>query len=270
MNPPPPDEANTPTTEISTPRRSAVVLSGSGRFADAWHPFSLTSACLAEIIDAAGFEVEIASVDDRMAHLADADLVAVNVGAPSIPDRRLDPSGRAGLLDYLSRGCPLLVMHVSATSFPAIPEWETIIGGIWVRGTTMHPDYGPSQIHVRSGVHPIVEKVSDFTLTDERYSYLRVADDLTILATHTHEAIEHPILWAHTYQSPARERTSTAAQASASRGGSADAPPARVVYDALGHDQRSYESPEHKEIIAASVRWLACSENPSLTGELPR
>jgi hypothetical protein len=60
MNPLTANEANTLTTEISTPRRSAVVLCGSGRFADAWHPFSRTSACLAEIIEAAGFEVESA------------------------------------------------------------------------------------------------------------------------------------------------------------------------------------------------------------------
>jgi uncharacterized protein len=257
MNPPTPEASNTLTTEKSTPRRSAVVLSGCGRFADAWHPFALTSACLAKIIEAAGFEVEIAGVDDRMAHLDNADLVAVNIGAPSIPDYRLDADSRAGLLCYLERGGPLLVMHVSATSLPAIPEWETIMGGIWVRGTTMHPDYGPSEIRVRSGQHAIVENVSNFTLTDERYSYLRVADDVTILATHAHDAIEHPILWAHSYELPARERTSTGAGAGTSRGGPAAAPGPRIVYDALGHDERSYESPEHAEIIAASVRWLA-------------
>ena len=249
-----------------------MVLSGSGRFADAWHPFSLTSACLAEIIEAAGFEVEIASVDDRMARLGSADLVAVNIGAPSSPDSRLDADGRAGLLRYLGRGGPLLVMHVSATSLPDIPEWESIMGGIWVRGTTMHPEYGPSRIHVRSGQNAIVGNVSDFTLTDERYSYLRVADDVVILATHSHDSIEHPILWAHNYELPAREQTTTDTDASTSRGGPADIPRARIVYDALGHDERSYESPEHREIIAASVRWLAgemAGAQHALVDELP-
>jgi type 1 glutamine amidotransferase len=245
------------TTETAPGRRKAIVLSGSGRFADAWHPFPRTSACLAEIIQADGFEVEVASVDDQMAHLDRADLVAINIGAPAKPDSRLDAEGRAGLLRYLGRGGPLLVMHVSATSLPAIPEWESIMGGIWVRGTTMHPDYGPSRVHVRSGQHAIVQNVTDFTLTDERYSYLRVADDVTILATHAHDAIEHPILWARSYELPARERAALDAETSTSRARPGDAPRARIVYDALGHDERSYESPEHRQIIAASVRWLA-------------
>jgi type 1 glutamine amidotransferase len=245
------------TTEIPPRRRNAIVLSGTGRFADAWHPFPRTSACLAEIIQAAGFEVEITGVDDQMADLASADLVAINIGAPASPDSRLDADGRAGLLRYLGRGGPLLVMHVSATSLPAIPEWESIMGGIWVRGTTMHPDYGPSRIHVRSGQHVIVQNVSDFTLTDERYSYLKVAHDVTILATHTHDAVEHPILWAHSYELPPQEPTTADAEASTSPAGRPDAPNARIVYDALGHDEGSYQSPEHRGIIAASVRWLA-------------
>jgi len=29
------------------------------------------------------------------------------------------------------------------------------------------------------------------------------------------------------------------------------------VYDALGHDARSYDSPEHAEILRRSIRWLA-------------
>jgi type 1 glutamine amidotransferase len=29
-----------------------------------------------------------------------------------------------------------------------------------------------------------------------------------------------------------------------------------VIYDALGHDERSYDSPGHREIIARAARWL--------------
>jgi uncharacterized protein len=219
----------------------AVVLSGTGRFADAWHPFAGTSARLAAILRDQGFDPEIAGPDERMADLGDARLVVVNIGAPSAPDPEQDAAGRRGLLGYLERGGPLLVMHVSSTSLPAVPEWRQVLGGIWVRGTTMHPDYGLARIHLYPDRHPVVATATDFELYDERYSYLDVAPGVVPLATHRHDGIEHPLLWAWSY--PPDEPSSGAR-------------PARVIYDALGHDERSYDSPEHREIIAQAARWL--------------
>jgi uncharacterized protein len=234
-----------------TARGTAVVLSGTGRFADQWHPFGETSARLAAIAAAEGFAAEVAGPDERMADLGDASLVVVNIGAPSSADSGRDAAGRRGLLDYLKRGRPALVMHVSATSLPAVPDWEPVIGGTWVRGTTMHPDYGLARVHVYPERHPIVAGLGDFELQDERYSYLRVAPDVVPLATHWHDGIEHPLLWARTW---------TAAGAGIEAGieaGAGTASPARIVYDALGHDARSYDSPEHAEILRRSIRWLA-------------
>jgi uncharacterized protein len=102
----------------------------------------------------------------------------------------------------------------------------------------MHPDYGLSRIHVYPGRHPIAATAGDFELYDERYSYLKVADDVVPLATHMHDGIEHPILWARAWDA-------------------AESAGARVVYDALGHDGRSYDSPVHREILARAARWLA-------------
>jgi uncharacterized protein len=217
----------------------AIVLSGTGRFADAWHPFAATSARLAAILRDQGFEPEIAGPDERMADLGDARLVVVNIGAPSVPDLDRDAAARLGLLGYLARGGPMLIMHVSSTSLPAVPEWKSVLGGIWVRGRTMHPEYGLARIRVYPDRHPVVATAGDFELYDERYSYLDVADVIP-LATHRHDGIEHPLLWARSYPP-------------ATPGG----PEARIVYDALGHDERSYDSAEHREIIARAARWLA-------------
>jgi type 1 glutamine amidotransferase len=230
-------------------RPHAVILSGSGRFADPWHPFAETSASVAQILETDGFTTEIAGVDERMSDLSGADLVVVNIGAPSTPDLEQDTAVHRGLLEYVDTGGPLLVLHVSSTSLPSVPEWESIIGGLWVRGTTMHPDYGLAHLEVYPDRHPIVATTTDFDLYDERYSYLRVASEVVPLAAHRHDGIDHPILWARTYESPAGT-------------GGVEKPthvsrvPARVVYDALGHDARSYDSAEHREIIRRSARWL--------------
>jgi type 1 glutamine amidotransferase len=217
----------------NVPAKHALILSGAGRFADPWHPFADTSAALASILRGEGFDVEIDErIDERMPDLRGVDLLVVNIGDPDTLDPALDEPDRAGLLAYLSGGSPILVMHVSSTSLPGVPEWESIIGGIWVRGTTMHPDHGLAHVRIYPERHEIVAPLRDFTLLDERYSYLRTAPDLVPLATHEHDGIEHPLLWARTYGA------------------------ARVVYDALGHDARSYDSAEHRAIIARAARWL--------------
>ncbi|WP_308465934.1 ThuA domain-containing protein [Rathayibacter soli] len=215
----------------------ATILSGAGRYADPWHPFSETSECISAILRDAGFAVEISErVDERMRALATAetrtpDLLVVNVGNPSDPDPA-DAATRAGLLAYLNAGGTVLAMHVSATSFPAIPEWESIVGGIWVRGTTMHPDAGLARIHVYPDRHAIVAPLNDFELIDERYSYLRVDPGVVPLATHEHGGLKHPLFWAWHYGS------------------------ARVVYDALGHDAASFESATHRQLVRRAALWL--------------
>ncbi|MDN4598998.1 ThuA domain-containing protein [Leifsonia virtsii] len=225
----------------------ALILSGAGRYADPWHPFAETSGRIADILRGSGFDVEVSeAVDARMAALAyphdspegldaDPDLLVLNIGDPALtgtPDPEAEELGRAGLLAYLARGGRLLASHVSSTSLRGVPEWEDILGGVWVRGATFHPDYGRARIHVHPERHHVVAGLDDFEVDDERYTDLRVAADVVPLASHEHEGAEHPLIWARTYG------------------------PARVFYDALGHDAASYESPTHREILRRAALWL--------------
>ncbi|MCL2515151.1 MAG: ThuA domain-containing protein [Microbacteriaceae bacterium] len=221
------------TDEAQVGRPRAVIVSGAGRYADPWHPFPETSARIAAVLTSAGFAVEIDErVDARLAAPGDADLLVVNVGHPDPAEGAADAASAAGLLAWASAGRPLLVAHVSSTSFPGFPEWEAVLGGIWVRGTTFHPDYGPARIEIVDHAHPITTGIGDFELRDERYTDLRLGQGLHVLAQHTHEGVAHPLLWAHHYGD------------------------ARVVYDALGHDTASYDSPEHRELLRRAALWL--------------
>lgn len=210
----------------------AVVISGSGRYADPWHPFAETSGRIAALLRETGFDAEVdEDADARLADLSGVDLAVVNLGHPDHPSEA-DEAGRVGLLAYLAAGKPLLVSHVSSTSLPAVPEWEAIVGGLWVFGTTFHPDYGPSHVEVVDQRHPISAGIGAFELVDERYTALRVSPEVHVLAQHELEGIAHPLLWTHRY------------------GGSL------VVYDALGHDAASFESAEHCELIRRAATWL--------------
>lgn len=222
------------TTPSRGGRRRVLLLTGGGRYADPWHRFADTSARLADVLRAQDFDVHTtADVEAGLAGLDNrVDLLVTNVGDPSPapPEPGAVFAAREGLLRHLAGGGPVLSMH--ASSFPDIPEWENLVGGRWIDGTSMHPALGLAHIRVYPDRHPIVEAAEDFDLYDERYSYLRTAPGIVALACHRHDDREHPLLWA-------RQQG-----------------PNRVVYDALGHDTRSYQSADHLTIIGRAARWL--------------
>jgi hypothetical protein len=96
----------------------------------------------------------------------------------------------------------------------------------------MHPKAGPCRIITYPGRHSICAPVADFDITDERYAYLRTAPDIVPLAAHEHAGRLHPLLWTRIQQK------------------------SRIVTDLLGHDERSYDSPEHRQLISRAARWL--------------
>jgi type 1 glutamine amidotransferase len=208
----------------------SLILSGGGPYADPWHPFAATSERIAGVLTALGHHVEISDlVTERVADLRGWDLIVVN--AASGPEA--DPSAaHDGLMAALDRGLAVLAIHVGACTLLRLPEWESVTGAAWIGGRSMHPKVGPCRIITYPGRHPICAPVADFDITDERYAYLRTAPDIVPLAAHEHMGELHPLLWARV-----REKS-------------------RIVTDLLGHDERSYDSPEHRQLISRAARWL--------------
>lgn len=222
----------------------AVILSGSGRYADPWHRFDETSAALAGIIAGAGYRVDVS--DDLLGGLAalgDADLLVVNAGNPDGPD----PEGSAdpgepnadelaaaahGLDAALERGIGILAVHSAASTLPELPAFGRALGARWIEGVSWHPPIGDALVHI-VGTHPIADGLSDFTVVDERYSGLHLEDVIEPVAEHEEDGMRHPLIWA-------RELGHS-----------------RIVYDALGHDVRSYESTAHRELLVRALDWLS-------------
>lgn len=213
---------------------NTLLLSGGGDFADPWHPYGETSAKIASILRHIGHSVSLTDrVQSSLGSLATSrpDLLVLNAGNGGLP-LATDESSVDAIRVFVESGGPLLAFHVSATSFPHVKKWEELLGGRWERGVTMHPPAGQNTVHVDRGAHAISEPISDFTIVDEMYSYLRITDEATVLARHDFEGVQHPLIWV--------------------RGGAEQ----RVVYDALGHDGKAFESPEHIELIQRAARWL--------------
>jgi uncharacterized protein len=211
-----------------------LIVSGAGCYSDAWHQFADTSQCLAKIISTLGHSVEISeAVEEALAEPGEYDLIVINIGNPrdERPQFLIDNAER-GLDQHLQRGGALLGVHASATSMTTMSGWSQMLGGHWVRGRTMHPKQDLATIAVRADAHPIVDGLADFTVFDERYSDLHTNPDITVLCEHYTDDQVQPVVWA---RQPGR---------------------ARVVYDGLGHDTRSYDSAGHVELLRRSVAWL--------------
>lgn len=217
-------------TPARTPR--AVIASGAGRYDDPWHPFATTSAIVADILGAAGWDATVvADPDAALTVLDGADLLVVNAGDPwagGDARRGADPAAAAGLHSALESGVGMLALHSALSSLRDYPDWRSAIGGAWIDGRSWHPEIGPARVRA---VGPLVEH--DLAVFDEVYTDLEVAPGIVVHAVHDLEGTAHPVIW--TLES----------------GG------ARAAVSALGHDVRVYESSGYRGLIVHLARWAA-------------
>jgi type 1 glutamine amidotransferase len=123
------------------------------------------------------------------------------------------------------------------------PDWRAAIGGEWMEGRSFHPEISEATVRMVAP-HPITahlptDRSGAFTLFDERYTDLEIDPDVTVLAAHEHEGRTHPLVWTH------------------------DHGRARAVVSALGHDERSFASPEHLALLRHAARWAARIDRPA-------
>lgn len=209
------------------------MVSGAGPYADDWHDFPATSARTAEIVAELGYTVEISDDVDEALSRPNSRLVIVNIGRAASPRTRTTAEAvRTGLAEHLTGGGALLGMHSTITSMTDLPDWRRSFGGAWIQGRTMHPPKGPATLRRTGTDHPVSADSPTISVIDERYSYLETEPDIDVLYTHQHDDLSHPVVWAR-------------------RQGEA-----RVVYDALGHDTTSFDSPDHRALLRRAVAWL--------------
>ncbi|MCS5716454.1 ThuA domain-containing protein [Herbiconiux sp. CPCC 205716] len=220
------------------PEWSALMLSGSGRYADPWHPFARTSTKLAELAREEGLVVDQRhDIDDAVAEFATGplpDLVIADLGRPQ--DGAPAPAterGQAGLRRLVEHR-PLLAVHAAASTFADSPAWTNAVGARWIPGVSWHPDRDILTASVDPAAHTAVGELVPLVLNDERYLELQnAAPGRTVLYRHPDDdGVLHPSIWL------------------------LDRKGIRSAYDAYGHDEVAYESPDHRALIRRILRWL--------------
>jgi uncharacterized protein len=210
------------------------------------HDFPATSAAIAGLLDHLGVQTEI--TDDINGALSSGrpyDLLTVNALRFRMEDDRfadkraefglhLTEDAKAGVLDHLDRGAPLLGLHTASICFDDFPQWGEILGGYWDWSTSWHPPRGPIEVFVGDGTdNPVTAGLPGFAVTDEVYHDLVLQPDVHGLVTATAAGgPPHPVMWTRTWRN------------------------ARVAYDALGHDVTSIGDPVHATLIRRLAQWL--------------
>lgn len=216
---------------------NALILVGRGRYADPWHDHAATSFEVAEVLRDLGVPVEVRSTFPE--EIPDVDLVVVNAG-PGRADPGYDGDDDAwrpfheSLARQVASGTSVLGLHLAANTFADAPVWTEILGGRWVDGTSGHPPIGEATFKVVRD-HPVTQGLTTVTAFDESYCDLEVHPASQRLLVAEIDGVEQPVVWV------APTLTSTSG---------------RVLYDALGHDVRSYRSPARRDLLARELTWL--------------
>ncbi len=210
----------------------ALVLTGSGRYADPWHPFAETGSRVADILIRREWDVDVSDdVDGGMASLEGYDLVAVSAGDPwRGGERGAPPASVEGFAAALERGIGVLALHAAVSSLRDYPEWAPAIGAMWVPGLSFHPDAGEMTVQVEPDVVP-AEVPTTFHVHDERYCALQRLGRRTVVAWHEGDGAKEPAAWVREHGA------------------------ARIAVDVLGHDSRSFDASGHRTLVAALAAW---------------
>ncbi len=214
----------------------ALIASGAGRYADPWHPFPQTTPLLADILRAADFDVSVDDdVDRALVDLNGVDLLVVNAGDPWREDAEpVAAPSNAGLEAAVAQGLGILAMHCAVASLRDYASWASLIGAVWLPTVSYHPPLGDTTV---TGLKmPDGSAIPDFDLTDERYCRLQQIGPRQVVAEHPGDNSPEPAAWI-------REHSRT-----------------RIAVDVLGHDERSYASPGHRDLLQRLVRWATRGE----------
>lgn len=210
----------------------ALVLVGHGRYSDSWHDDAAVGFVVAGELAAAGLRPVLRGTFPGSLDDIEPALVVVRCGTGTAADEDADWTGFHGrLAALLAAGVPVLALHQGANTFGSAPWWAAAVGGGWVDGTSWHPPIGTFEFRPVDDEHPVTSGLAPFSAYDEAYLDLVVEPGIRPLVVADHEGKAHPVVW----QGPG---------------------PARVIYDALGHDGRSFDSPGRRDLLRRELAWL--------------
>ena len=225
-----------------------LVMSG-GR-----HPYEESTPILEGFLKGAGHDVTV--VEDATV-LADSsgmsayDALVFNTRRENLPDFgdwELQDSEKEGLRSYIKSGNGFVCIHIACCVPSGWAEFDDITGGGWVTGTSYHPPYSEMKVNISNSSHAGARGVSDFITSDELYmntTFKAEGNDVFL----TGDAEDGTWPWG-----PDRSPTFMPG-GTYPLGWTRSYGDGKVFVLLLGHDGRSFETPEFQQIVLNGVDW---------------
>jgi type 1 glutamine amidotransferase len=152
---------------------------------------------------------------------------------------------QSALRDYIESGGGFIGIHAAGDGSHKQWDWyqDTILRADFI-GHTMFPHLQDAEIEIVARAHPAVAGLpTRWKHHEEWYAFERspssrgstvllTADESTYDPGSYSMPAEHAMAWAH------------------------EVGQGRVVYSALGHNARSFETPEHQQFLEQAIRWV--------------
>ena len=228
-----------------------LVISG-GR-----HPYEESTPVLERFLKGAGHDITVTEDPSILANAPDLnsyDALVFNTRRENIPDFgewALSSSEQNGMKDFISSGKGFVCLHISTCLPGGWPEYHDITGGGWISGTSFHPPYGRFTVNISNSGHPGVNGVAEFDTDDELYMGLAITEGNDVFLTGHTENGTHP--WGPD-RAPKDMPGGTFPLGWTRRYGQG-----KVFTLLLGHDGKSFESPEFQQIVLNGVNWSTAS-----------
>ena len=225
-----------------------LVMSG-GR-----HPYEESTPILEGFLKGAGHEVTVmedASVLADAAGMGAYDALVFNTRRENLPDFgdwELASPEKEGLKRYIKSGKGFVCIHIACCVPSGWSEFDEVTGGGWVTGTSYHPPYGEMRVAISNTDHAGAAGVSDFLTNDELYMNTTFKDEGNDVFL-TGDAEDGMWPWG-----PDRSPTFMPG-GTYPLGWTRNYGDGKVFVLLLGHDGRSFETPEFQRIVLNGVAW---------------
>ena len=200
------------------------------------HEPQLTAALFAGILEAEGYQTEIADTLDVL--LDQEKLAGLSLIVPVWTMSKISEDQLKGLLTAIREGVGIGGWHGGmADSFRDSPEYQFMVGGQWIAHPGKIIDY---TVQIKDREHPITEGLDDFAMHSEQY-YMHVDPSNEVLATTTFsgeyipwiDGVVMPVVWTRCWGL------------------------GRVFYSSLGHVLKDFDVPEAREIVRRGLLWAS-------------
>ena len=211
------------------------------------HPYEESTPVLKGFLESAGHDVTLREDAEALTDgtLDSSDALVFNTLREG--EMALDGSQQESLKSYISSGKGFVCIHISGCVPEEWHDYAEITGGGWVMGKSVHPPYSNFKVDVSNGSHPCARGLDGFDTDDELYMGIEYKDGNDIFLTGASEEGTWP--WGPD-RAPTHMPAGTFPLAWTRSYGDG-----KVFTLLLGHDGKSFKSPEFQKIVLNGVNW---------------